>query len=302
MIAADWLDTPIMIALSIGIAASGLMLLWRSGLISFGHGLYLGVGAYSVAILNQWYGVSSVFAALAVGGFLAGLTGAVIGVLIQRYRGIFFAMLNLAFSMVLYGYLVNSNMFGSTEGLSVSPGTLLGIDLVTSEGHDKRLVLLVVVLCFLVTIFVEVWRHSVMGWLGRSIRDNEVRVQYLGYSVAQTVFVTYLISAVATGLAGVVLALSIGQVDPGSMVNWTASGDLVFATVLGGTGSALAPVLGGFCYEAIHSTSMQLFPSSWGLVMGVAIVAIIMALPTGLWSVIRRIIKARVFSVKKVEQ
>lgn len=302
LVASQWLETPIMIGVAMGIAASGMMLLWRSGLISFGHGLYLGIGAYSVAILADWGGVTSILVALLVGGICAAGVGVFVGLLVRRYRGIFFAMLNLAFSMVLYGYLVNSTLFGSTEGLSVPPGHLFGLAMMGSGGGERELVFIVLGIGFCVSVFIEMWRHSVMGWLNQGIRDNEVRIRYLGYSVRGVVFWTYMVSVITTAWAGVLLAFAVGQVDPNSLVNWTASGGLVFATVLGGTGSALAPLLGGISYEAIRSVALDMFPESWGLVMGVAIVLIVMVFPDGLWSVgargIRgvRALRSKVFS------
>ena len=115
----EWMSNNFMYGLSRGLAALGLMILWRTNLVSFGHALYYGVGAYSVAIAQKYLGVTDIFLRVVIAIIAAGLLGYVLGFILRKYREIFFAMLSLAFSMVLYGLLAKAEFLGSTDGLSL---------------------------------------------------------------------------------------------------------------------------------------------------------------------------------------
>ena len=104
----EWMSNNFMYGLSRGLAVLGLMILWRTNLVSFGHALYYGVGAYSVAIAQKYLGVTDIFLRVVIAIIAAGLLGYVLGFILRKYREIFFAMLSLAFSMVLYGLLALS--------------------------------------------------------------------------------------------------------------------------------------------------------------------------------------------------
>ncbi len=279
-----WIVNNVMFGLARGLAVLGLLVLLRTGLVSFGHALYFGLGAYSVALLEQFAGVTELVPRLAGAVVVAGGLGWIIGFVLRRYRGIFFAMLSLAFSMALYGILVKTESLGSTDGFSVSPTVLFG----WSPETRHVFLAMVIAVCAFAAIVVQVYLASALGHLTTAIRDNEIRVEYLGYPVARSIHTTYVLSAMLAGAAGGIMAMALGQVDPDSMVNWTVSGELVFITIMAGAGNVAAPFIGGVVFEFIRTYAFELAPHAWQLIVGATLLAIIFFLPHGLWSLIEK--------------
>ena len=123
----NWVVNQFMFGFSRALAILGLMVLWRTGLVSFGHAFYFGLGAYAVAIIDIQYGITDVFLRLLAGAMVAGIAGFLLGFILRNYRDIFFAMLNTAISMVLYGIVVKTESLGSTDGFAISLPTIFGI-------------------------------------------------------------------------------------------------------------------------------------------------------------------------------
>ena len=288
----EWMLNQLLFGFSRALAVLGLMVLWRTGLVSFGHALYFGLGAYTVALLQKNWGVTDFFLLLIAGVFVASLIGFLLGFIIRRYRDIFFAMLNLAFSMILYGILVKSEPLGSTDGFAVAQPTFLGVAL---EGTPGKLALFVAlcVVGYLAAVAVQLYLGSTLGRLTTAIRDNDIRVEYLGYSVEQAIHVKYVMSTALTGAAGAFMAMALGQVDPDSMVNWTASGELVFVTILSGPGSVAAPFIGSVIFELLRTYAFELVPYAWQMIVGGTLLLIIFFLPGGVWSLLSRVRGAR---------
>lgn len=280
----NWIQTNLMYGMAKGLAVLGLMVLWRTGLISFGHALYFGVGAYAVALAERYLGITDLLLRLVIAIAAAGFVGFMLGFILRRYRGIFFAMLNLAFSMVLYGVLVKIEKLGSTDGFSVSSPTVLG----WTPDNKYFLFCLIIAICGFAAIGVQYYLKTALGALTTAIRDNELRVEYLGYSVRKAVHVKYVISAGLAGASGAVLAMALGQVDPDSMVNWPVSGELVFITIMAGAGNVVAPFLGAILFEFIRTYAFEWAPQAWQLIVGGTLLAIIFFLPGGIWSLIER--------------
>jgi ABC-type branched-subunit amino acid transport system permease subunit len=122
-----WALFLVTIAIGKGLTALGLLLLMRTGLVSFGQGLYFATGAYAAGVASDALHVGDAVLMVLLGGLAAALVAAVLGLLLARYRAIFFAMLSLAFSMILYGLLVKSSALGSTDGFNVAPRTVFGV-------------------------------------------------------------------------------------------------------------------------------------------------------------------------------
>jgi branched-chain amino acid transport system permease protein len=285
----DWLLSQTLIAFSRALAVVGLLVLWRTGLVSFGHALYFGLGAYTVAMLGREFGITEVLITLPAAALFSALVGFGLGFIIRKYREIFFAMLNLAFSMVLFGILVKTEALGSTDGFSVEQPTFLGLG---TEDAGVKLISLFLGVClvgWIVAVLVHRYLRSVLGSLTTAVRDNEIRVEYLGYSVAEAIHGKYVMSAALTGLGGGFMALALGQVDPESMVNWTVSGELVFITILSGPGSVAAPFIGSFIFELLRTYAFELMPYAWQLIVGGTLLLIIFFLPGGVWSVIGKV-------------
>jgi branched-chain amino acid transport system permease protein len=271
------------VALAKGCAVLGLMLLLRTGLVSFGQGLYFCLGAYSAGSLGQFFGVTDALVLLAAGSLLAAVVAVVLGFLLASYRNIFFAMLSLALSMILYGLLVKSQALGSTDGFNVAPPTLAGWAI---SGHDGRFFLyaLACVVAFAAALTLDRYFKTPLGRLAAAIRDNELRVEYMGASVQQAIHVKYVIACSLAGLGGALTGLTVGHIDP-EMAYWTTSGEFVFVAILAGTGSVAAPFLGSVLFEIVRSVAYQHSPNTWQLALGTAMLMVIMFLPNGLWSI-----------------
>ncbi len=274
------------LALAKGLVVLGLLLLMRSGLVSFGQGLYFGLGAYSAALLAHRAGIADAALMILAGPACAAAVAAVLGLLLARYREIFFAMLSLAFSMILYGLLVKSSALGSTDGFNLHAKSFAGIAL--AAGTERRVFFAVsVVTVLLVSWLLHLYLASHWGRLAAAIRDNELRVEYLGASVVRVIYVNYVIAAALAGLGGAFAALAVGHVDP-ETTYWTTSGEFVFIAILGGTGNVLAPFLSAALFEGLRTLASQYAPNVWQMALGLAMLAIIMFLPGGLWTLVRR--------------
>jgi branched-chain amino acid transport system permease protein len=126
-----------------------------------------------------------------------------------------------------------------------------------------------------------------LGHLTTAIRDNEIRVEYLGVSVYRTVYIENVIAAALAGAGGALTAFAVGHVDP-EMVYWSNSGEFVFVTVLAGTGNVAAPFLGAILFQVVRTYAFQYSPYTWQLVLGTVLLLLILFLPNGLWSLFQR--------------
>ncbi len=285
-LAPQWLVFMTMLALAKGIVVLGLVLLMRMGLVSFGQGLYFGIGAYAAALLSDRWQVQDAGAMLVIGPAAAALTALILGLLLARYREIFFAMLSLAFSMILYGILVKSASLGSTDGFNLSAHSLFGFALPPVSA--RRIVLLSGgVAAIAVTLLLRALLAGGWGRLAAAIKDNELRVSYLGTSPYRVVYTNYVIAAALGGLGGALAALSVGHVDPDATY-WTTSGEFVFIAILGGIQSVLAPFVATAIFEVLRTLASQYAPNVWQMSLGIAMLTIIMVLPAGLWSLLKR--------------
>lgn len=284
-VAPQWLVFLLALALAKGLVVLGLVLLMRTGLVSFGQGLYFGLGAYAAALLAHRGGIADAALMIVAGTACAAAVAAILGLLLARYREIFFAMLSLAFSMILYGLLVKSSALGSTDGFNLHAKTFAGIAL--AAGVERRLFYAVsVVLVFCVAWLLHRYLASHWGRVSAAIRDNELRVEYLGASVYRVVYVNYVAACALAGMGGAFAALAVGHVDP-ETTYWTTSGEFVFVAILGGTGNVLAPFLSAAIFEALRTIGNQYAPNVWQMSLGIAMLAIIMYLPGGLWTLVR---------------
>lgn len=286
-----WAMFLINVSLCYGTVVLGMMLLMRTGVVSFGHGLYYCLGAYAAGTLDVLFGISEITVMLAAAVAATGLVSAVLGLLLRKYRDIFFAMLSLAFSMILYGLLVKTSALGSSDGFNVAAKTLFGVRIAGTDYERYLIFALTVLIAGVAGIAMHRYLGSHMGRLAGAIRDNELRVEYMGASVRNTIHVNYVASAVLAGLGGALAAINIGHIDP-EMSYWTTSGEFVFIGILAGTGNVLAPFLGAFIFETIRSFAYEYSPNTWQMALGVTMLIVIMFLPGGLWSLFAKLRKA----------
>lgn len=281
----NWLAFLSTVSMAKAMVVVGLIVLMRTGLVSFGQGLYYCLGGYTVGIAGQYLGITDAVGILFVSVVVAGCVGSLLGLLLCRYREIFFAMLTMAFSMILYGVLVKSEKLGSTDGFNVAQVTLFGWD-PGSEGLGMVIYSLACLVAFLTAFFLHRYFKSAMGFAGESIRENEIRVEYLGISPRRVIFQKYVLAAILAAVGGSITALISGHVDP-EMAYWTTSGEFVFVALLGGTGHVVAAFIGAFLYELIRTFAFDLAPYTWQMILGTTLLLIILFLPKGLWSLLK---------------
>ena len=284
--APQWTLFLLTIALAKGLVVLGLMLLLRCGLVSFGQALYYCIGAYAAGMLGRYLGIRDLVTLMLAGMAAAAFAAWVLGFLLARYRGIFFGLLSLALSMILYGLLLKTEALGSSDGFHVLPSTLFGVR--PADAWVRYAVLSVAaVAAFVAALLVHRYLDTPLGRLAPAIKDNEIRVEYMGASARYAIHVKYVIAAALAGLGGALAATTVGHVDP-EMAYWTTSGEFIFITILAGTGSVIAPFLGALIFGIIHTVAFGLSPNTWQMVLGASLLAVIVFLPNGLWSVFRR--------------
>ena len=268
-----------------GVALLGLNLLFGyTGLVSFGHALFLGVGAYAGAFLTTNARIKSFEVILLVAAASAALVALPVGALCVRYVKIYFGMLTLAFGMVFYTFVLKFyKLTGGDEGMPFTRPSLLGSDFAAMPktaylaGPYYFYSLAILVLAALV-----MWRivHSPFGLCLRTIRDNPIKAETLGIGVARYRWYAFVISGIYAGIGGALLGPPIGNVDP-TLAYWTHSGNLVFMTLLGGFSSFFGPILGAFVFIYLHDWVMSVVPW-WRLVFGAILAVVVIVAPRGL--------------------
>jgi branched-chain amino acid transport system permease protein len=281
-----WLVSLATIAFANALVVLGLVILWRAGLIPFGQALFYAVGAYSVALIGRYTGLRDVFLMLAIAAAVSGLTAFLTGFLLARYREIFFAMLSLAMSMILYGVLVKTETLGSTDGFHVESPTFLGF---APQGEMRLLALFWLVLAFsaAAALLVSLYFRSVAGSLAVPVRDSEIRLEFLGISVNRLIHLKIVVAGTLAGIGGALAAFAIAHVDP-NMSYWTTSGGFVFVTILAGAGSVAAAFVGSFLFELLRSIAYDILPGTWQIFLGSALLLTILFLPDGIGSLFGR--------------
>lgn len=191
-------------------------------------------------------------------------------------------MLTLAISMVVYGILVKSEAMGGSDGFNVSRPTLFGAE-ISSEGANFALYSVAVVLVGALATVARIYSDSVRGMVSLAIRENELRVEYLGASVSGAIAVNFVFAAFLGGVGGALTVLALGHIEP-NFSYWTTSGEFVFVAILSGHHSMLAVFLASFVVEVVRSFSNLYFPNTWQLAMGLFLLVVIRFLPRGLGS------------------
>ncbi|MDQ0506635.1 branched-chain amino acid ABC transporter permease [Xanthobacter agilis] len=285
--APGWLIFLITVALAKALVVQGVVMQMKAGLVSFGQGLFYCVGGYAVGMGGQFLGLNAGLVLLALGVIAAVVLAMVLGLLLTRYREIFFAMLSLAFSMILYGVLVKSQELGSTDGFNVKAWTLLGRTIEGGEQATHTVFILTVLTAATVAFILHRFYRSAMGMTCEAIRENEVRVEFLGLSPRWINYANYVAAAAVSALGGGLTALATGHVDP-DMAYWTTSGEFVFIALLGGTGSVFAPFLAAIVFALVRTYAIEFLPNAWQMILGFTLLGIVVFLPKGLWSLFTR--------------
>jgi ABC-type branched-subunit amino acid transport system permease subunit len=287
-LAVPWLGFVFTLAVSKGLAALGVAILLRGGLISIGHALYFAIGAYAVAIVMHASRINDLLLLIAAATVVTTALGFLIGAFIVRYRAIFFAMLNLAISMVFFTLLSKLyDLTGGTDGLRVATPSVLGLEL-HRGGFDVTLNIATLILMVAVTLLIDRYLKSPLGEALGAIATNEVRLEYLGASPRGVIWTAYTVSAGLAGLGGAISAVAIGHVVP-ELSYWTVSGQLVLIAVLGGIAGATGAFIGAFFLQLVQTFAVGYAADAWNAIIGIALLTVIFFLPEGLYGLIRRL-------------
>jgi ABC-type branched-subunit amino acid transport system permease subunit len=284
-LAVPWLEFVLTVAIAKGFAALGVAILLRAGLISIGHAMFFAASAYGIAFLMR-AGVGDFVSLVVLSVALAALFGALIGAFLVRYRTIFFAMLNLALSMVFYALLSKLyGLTGGTDGMPVPIPSVFGVQM--GEPAFKNL-LFYFSLALMVVVGAAVHRYleSPLGYALSAVHTNEVRLEYLGIPVWAVLLIAYVISAVLAGLGGALASFAIGRAVP-DFAFWTASGHFVLVAVLGGVGGVAGAFIGALFLELLHTVAVTV-TDAWNLLVGAALILVIMFMPQGLYGLLTR--------------
>jgi branched-chain amino acid transport system permease protein len=276
-----------------GLFAVGFNLLFGyTGLLSFGHAAFLGVGGYLTGI-TMVHGGWPWWLALMVGVVSAALTGLVMGYLAIRTRGIYFSMVTLALAQIVYYAFYKAERWtGGENGLrGVNVGTLdlFGLELNFLDPTIKYYVILVFVA--LALWLVSRLLSSPFGAVIEAVRENEHRAAACGYDVARTKLLVFVISAAICGLAGALRALHLSVV-PIDSLHYLVSGHAVMMCLLGGMGTFFGPFVGAAVFLTLEDVVTTL-TRHWMAVVGVIFIVFVLYFPAGIWGSLMHRIERR---------
>jgi len=275
--------------LVLGLAAMSVnFLLGFTGVLSFGHAAYFGLGAYGAGLSLKFLAASTPLS-LASGTLLGGIIGALLGAIIVRRRGVYFAMVTIAFGQVFYYIAFQwSSLTGGDDGLRGFTRQplhlgLMDIDILSNANAFYYFVLL----CFALAA-------AVMGYILRSpfgrtmiaIRENERRARFLGIPVERHIWVAFTMSCFFMGFAGALYALVNNFADPRGL-HYSQSGDFVMMAVMGGMRSFWGPLLGAAVFVVIQDYISSV-TVNWMSFVGMLFVAVVLLFPRGILGFVRR--------------
>jgi branched-chain amino acid transport system permease protein len=265
-------------ALLFGTVAMSLdLLMGYTGLVSFGHAAFFGLGAYATAVLLD-RGVLSLWACLALAALVVTLYALVVAYFATTRRGIYFALLTLIFAEVVYTFFRYTQTFGGSDGIQglsaaeVWPGVALDTPL-----RNYYLILAYLALAW------AACRVLVTSHFGRvliAIRENEDRARFLGYNVQRYKMAVCLISALLTGLGGALYPSRAAYATP-DLLHWSISGEFLIMVMIGGLGTLVGPVIGGVFFVVLQE-KVSSYVQWYFIVIGLVLVFIVLFMPRGL--------------------
>jgi branched-chain amino acid transport system permease protein len=264
-------------------AASLNLILGYGGLVSFGHAAYLGVGAYAVGIL-AFYGVNNGWLQWSVAIAASALVALVIGAISVRTRGIYFIMITLAFTQMLYYLGISVEEFGGDDGMRLKVKSQFSglIDL----DHPASFYYLTLVLMLASLYLVRRLVDSRFGMVLRAAKSNEARSRAIGFSPYLYQLAAFVIAGAICGLAGALLANHTAYITPAYM-DWTRSGEIMFMVILGGAGTVAGPVLGAFALLVVEDL-LSGWTAHWQVILGPLLVLSVLFFRRGLGGLLPR--------------
>ena len=264
------------------------LLVGYTGLVSFGHAAFFGVGAYALGLLAPRYEAANLWLTLPVAIVVAGIAALLVGAFVVRVKGIYFIMVTLAFAQMFY-FVFHDTKFGrGSDGISMNFKPVAAIADFTpfDLGNATHVYYFVFAAMLLVFVFLRLLLRSAFGRALQGIRSNEQRMRSLGFPVYRYKLASFAIAGALAGLAGYLSAMQFGFINP-ELLSWHQSGNVLLMLILGGLGSLYGAVVGAFAFVALQ----ELFSSvttHWQLLLGGAIILLVIFLPGGLASVMKR--------------
>ncbi|HEY7520567.1 MAG TPA: branched-chain amino acid ABC transporter permease [Methylomirabilota bacterium] len=275
-------------ALLFGAIAMSLdLLIGYTGLVSFGHAAFYGLGAYATAVLLE-RGVLSVWACIGAAVLVVGLYALVVSYFATARRGIYFALLTLIFAEVVYTFFRYTQTFGGSDGIQGLPDAALFPGVLIDTPARKYYLVLVYLLFAWVVCRVLVASH--FGRVLVAIRENEDRARFLGYNVQRYKMGACMISALLTGIGGAIYPIRSAFATPDLMV-WTESGEFIISVMIGGLGTLVGPIIGGAFFTLLRDKVSSVV-DWYFLVIGAVLVVIVLFMPRGLLG-LRRLVRLR---------
>ena len=265
-------------ALLFGAIAMSLdLLIGYTGLVSFGHAAFFGLGAYSTAILLE-RGIVSLWVCLGFAVLVVGLYALLVSYFSTARRGIYFALLTLVFAEVVYTFFRYTQTFGGSDGIQgVPPAQLLpGVAIDTPLSNYYAVVVYLALAYVLCRVFVT----SHFGKVLVAIRENEDRARFLGYNVQRYKMAVCMISALLTGVGGALYPGRSAFATPDLML-WTVSGEFIIMVMIGGLGTLAGPIIGGAFFVLLQE-QVSSYVDWYFMVIGLVLVFIVLFMPRGL--------------------
>ena len=266
-------------------AATSLnFILGFGGMVSFGHAAFVGAGAYTVAVLTQ-SGISDAWVLWPAAMLVSAVLAALIGAVSLRTQGVYFIMITLAFAQMLYYLVVSLKTYGGDDGLTLATRTQIGwgLDLANEQTfYAVTCVCMALVMAVLARVLNSRFGHVLQG-----IRDNEVRMQALGYAVYRYKWVAFVMAGALAGLSGALLANLGGFVSP-SIMQWSQSGMLLMMVILGGVGHVWGGVWGAVVFLLLEEV-LSSFTIHWQLGLGALLLTVVLVAPKGLAALWQRV-------------
>ncbi len=258
------------------------------GMVSFGHAMYMGLGAYAVGVLSH-HGVGNGWVHLAAGLGAGTVVALAVGAICLRTSGMAFIMITLAFAQMLFFLAVSLKAYGGDDGMPLAARSDFGL---FSLGHNTALYYAALAVLVAALLVFHRLLHARFGWVLRGCKSNARRMAALGFATFRYQLAAYVISALGCVLAGMLLANLTRFVAPAYM-SWTVSGELIVMCVLGGLGTLVGPIVGAVALLLLEEllTSLKfgvgwidtLLGQHWLGVVGLFIVAVVLVLKQGLY-------------------
>jgi branched-chain amino acid transport system permease protein len=268
------------------IAAMSLdLILGYGGLVSFGHAVYLGIGGYAVGILS-FHGIGNGFVHFGVAIAASAIAALAIGAVSLRTSGVYFIMITLAFSQMVYFLGVSLNQYGGDDGLNIARQSDFGAWLPL----DRPLVLYYFVFAVLAALLLLGSRivESRFGMVLQGARSNERRMAAIGFPTFRYRLTAFVIAGAMCGIAGALFANLTLFVSP-SIMHWSRSGEIMVMVILGGMASLFGPVIGAALYLAFESVLARL-TEHWQAILGPLLVLIVLFAKAGLFGALARLV------------